>query len=82
MMKKREGDTRICRQCGADLICRVSEYRRTRENKLQWQNQDGTPHYKYIDGVFTCTGKEHELKHVKKAPKKQIFSTGTKFSWN
>lgn len=67
MVEKREGAVMMCNQCGDKLICRMSNYRHPYSNKLQWQNQDGSAHYKYDGGVFTCTGTDMESKRLKKA---------------
>ena len=40
----------ICIQCGEKLICRMSNYKHPYTNKLQWQNQDGTAHFKFNSG--------------------------------
>ena len=60
-----------CRHCGEDLVCRMSEYMHPYANKLQWQNQDGSAHYKYDKGVFTCTGQDSQSKKLKKALQEQ-----------
>ena len=36
-----------CKKCNTALVCRMSNYKGNFENKLQWQNSDGTPHYKW-----------------------------------
>lgn len=56
-----------CHQCGEKLFCRMSNYKHPYKNKLQWQNQDGTAHYKYDGGKFTCTGVDKKSKDLKKA---------------
>ena len=56
-----------CHQCGEKLFCRMSNYLHPYTNKLQWQNQDGTAHYKYDSGKFTCTGVDKKSKELKKA---------------
>ena len=71
MTEKREGATMECRQCGVKLICRMSTYKHPYTNKLQWQNSDGTAHYKYDDGKFACTGQDQESKQLKKALQEQ-----------
>lgn len=71
MLEKKEGATMVCKQCGAKLVCRMSNYKGPYPNKLQWQNQDGTAHYKYDGGKFTCTGQDSESKQLKKALKEQ-----------
>ena len=49
----------------------MSAYRHPYTNKLQWQNQDGSAHYKYDGGTFTCTGKDRESKRLKEALQEQ-----------
>ena len=61
----------VCHQCGEKLVCRMSNYKHPYTNKLQWQNQDGSAHYKYDGGKFTCTGKDIESKLLKKALQEQ-----------
>ncbi len=56
-----------CHQCGDKLVCGMSNYKHPYTNKLQWQNPDGSAHYKYDGGKFTCTGKDKESKQLKKA---------------
>jgi len=67
VVEKREGATMTCHQCGEKLFCRMSNYLHPYTNKLQWQNQDGTAHYKYDSGKFTCTGVDKKSKELKKA---------------
>ena len=67
MVEKQEGATMMCHQCGDKLFCRMSNYKHPYTNKLQWQNQDGTAHYKYDGGKFTCTGVDKKSKDLKKA---------------
>ena len=71
MTEKREGTTMECRRCGAKLICRMSNYKHPYTNKLQWQNSDGTAHYKYDGDKLICTGQEQESKQLKKALQEQ-----------
>lgn len=54
MPDKKEGVRTTCTKCRSDLICRMSDYIDC-ENKLQWQNEDGTVHYHYINKKFTCS---------------------------
>jgi len=53
MPEKKEGVRTTCTKCRSDIICRMSDYT-DHENKLQWQNEDGTAHYQCIDKKFTC----------------------------
>ena len=71
MIEKREGAIMTCRQCGGRLVCLMSNYKHPYVNKLQWQNQDGTAHYKYDGGRFTCTGVDKKSKQLKKAFQEQ-----------
>ena len=71
MVEKIEGTTMTCHQCGEKLICRMSNYKPPYKNKLQWQNQDGTAHYKFDGKKFTCSGTGKEEKEIKKALREQ-----------
>ncbi len=52
---KKEGATQTCGKCGTDLICRLKEYGGNFAPSLQWQNYDGTPHFKTPDGKnYAC----------------------------
>ena len=55
MVEKKEGATMACKNCDTDLICRLKEYSGDYKPTLQWQNFDGTAHYKTTDGKnFNC----------------------------
>lgn len=55
MVIKKDGATMICNNCDTELICRMKEYGGNFASTLQWQNYDGTAHYKTTDGKnFTC----------------------------
>jgi len=71
VVEKREGATMTCYQCGEKLVCRMSTYMHPYTNKLQWQNLDGTAHYKYDSGKFTCTGTDEKSRQLKKALQQQ-----------
>lgn len=71
MAEKKEGATMICSACDATLTCRMSNYRHPYINKLQWQNSDGSAHYSYNSGKFTCTGTKQERKNLTKAIQEQ-----------
>jgi len=60
-----------CHQCGENLTCRMSNYKHPYTNKLQWQNQDGTAHFKYDGGKFSCTGTTKKANELKKALQEQ-----------
>lgn len=52
---KKEGATQTCGKCGTDLICRLKDYGGNFAPTLQWQNYDGTPHFKTLDGkTYAC----------------------------
>lgn len=54
---KVEGAEKDCGQCGTHLTCRMSTVKPNSNfpPKLQWQNPDGTPHFKTKDGKnYTC----------------------------
>lgn len=54
-VQKTEGATMTCQNCKTELVCHMSSYEGSFENKLQWQNQDGTAHYKWkAPGKFDC----------------------------
>lgn len=71
MAEKQEGATMVCSSCGEKLTCRMSNYKPPYTNKLQWQNQDGSAHYKYDDGKFTCNTQAKESKQLKQALREQ-----------
>lgn len=55
MVTKKDGATTTCTQCGNDLICNLKDYGGNYKPTLQWQNFDGTAHYKTTDGKnFEC----------------------------
>ena len=55
MVAKKDGATMTCQSCDTDLICRMKEYGGNFASTLQWQNYDGTAHYKTTDGKnFDC----------------------------
>ncbi len=44
-----------CTQCDSDLVCRLKDYGGNFAPTLQWQNYNGTAHYKTSDGKnFEC----------------------------
>lgn len=50
-----------CSQCGSDLICRLKDYGGNFAPSLQWQNYNGTAHYKTTDGKnFSCNIPDEE----------------------
>lgn len=55
MVTKEENAKMTCMKCNTLLTCRTKEYKGDYAPKLQWQNEDGTAHYKTTDGKdFTC----------------------------
>jgi len=54
MVEKKEGAEMDCKSCGTALICHMSSYKGNFENKLQWQNKDGTAHYKFNGTTYLC----------------------------
>ncbi|MCZ6581621.1 MAG: hypothetical protein O6761_00395 [Thaumarchaeota archaeon] len=58
---KKEGATQTCGKCGTDLICRLKDYGGNFAPTLQWQNYDGTPHFKTNDGkTYACNVPDKE----------------------
>jgi len=47
MIEKVEGATMICQECKEELECHMSKYEGNYEDKLQWQNKDGSAHYNF-----------------------------------
>lgn len=61
MVIKKDGATMTCNNCDTELICRMKEYGGNFASTLQWQNYDGTAHYKTTDGKnFTCNIPDEE----------------------
>lgn len=58
MTEKKEGAMMKCSKCGLTLTCRMSNYAYPYQNKLQWQNDDGSAHYKFASGKISCTGEK------------------------
>ena len=71
MVEKKEGATMVCSSCNTTLTCRMSSYTHPYTNKLQWQNPDGSAHYSYNGGKFTCTGTKQEKKRLTRAMQEQ-----------
>jgi len=46
-IEKKEGATMTCQNCKTELVCHMSTYEGDFQNKLQWQNPDGSAHYKW-----------------------------------
>lgn len=61
MVDKVEDAEMECGSCGTDLVCHMSNYEGGFENKLQWQNSDGSAHYKWKSpGKFDCVLPEED----------------------
>lgn len=55
MVEKKEGIEKTCEECATDIICRLKDYGSDFEPSLQWQNFDGSAHYKTKNGKdFFC----------------------------
>lgn len=54
MVEKKEGAEMTCLKCQTKLVCHMSNYKGDFKNKLQWQNQDGTAHYKFNGSEYSC----------------------------
>lgn len=68
MVLKKEGATMICKQCGTTLICKLKDYGGNYPPALQWQNIDGTAHYKTDDGKnYSCTVPEEQTESLNPA---------------
>jgi hypothetical protein len=73
LVTKIEGATMDCKNCDSELICRLKDYGGDYKSTLQWQNYDGTAHYKTTDGKnFNCNIPEEEGEtkqtHIPSAP--------------
>lgn len=73
MVTKKEGATMECKNCDTELICRLKDYGGDYKPTLQWQNYDGTAHYKTSDGKnFSCNVPEEDGEtkqtHIPSAP--------------
>jgi len=73
LVTKKEGAVMECKNCDSELICRLKDYGGDYKATLQWQNYDGTAHYKTSDGKnFTCNIPEEEGEtkqtHIPSAP--------------
>ena len=52
---KEDGNHGECPNCGVHITYRMSSYKGSYQNKLQWQNDDGTAHLKWVsDKNFKC----------------------------
>lgn len=61
MVEKKEGAKMSCKNCDTELTCRLRDYGGDYKPTLQWQNEDGTAHYKTNDGKnFSCNIPDEE----------------------
>jgi len=59
---KKEGATQTCSNCNTDLVCRLKDYGGNFAPTLQWQNYDGTAHFKTTDGKnYACNVPDEEV---------------------
>jgi len=66
MVTKKEGAEMSCKSCGTDLVCHTKEYGGNYAPTLQWQNPDGSAHYKTSDGKnFSCNIPEEDPNQTK-----------------
>ncbi len=57
----------ICKNCDSELTCRLRDYGGDYKPTLQWQNEDGTAHYKTNDGKnFSCNILDDDQKEANK----------------
>ena len=62
IVTKKEGATQVCGKCGTELICRMKDYGGNFAPTLQWQNYDGTAHFKTPDGKnYSCNVPEEDV---------------------
>lgn len=70
--EKTEGAKKTCESCGTDVECHMSNYANNFQNKLQWQNADGTAHYKWIGPEkYECIKQQDDSTQTE-APKEAI----------
>lgn len=75
MVEKTEGAEMKCKSCGTDLICHMSNYKGDFKNKLQWQNENGTAHYKFNGKDYSCNIPEQEENEIELKPKDESQTT-------
>ena len=65
-----------CTQCGSELICRLKDYGGNFAPSLQWQNYEGSAHYKTTDGKnFSCNVPDEEEKEQTRIPNETTTTT-------
>ncbi len=73
---KKEGATTTCRNCNSDLICRLKDYGGDYAPTLQWQNFDGSAHYKTTDGKnYSCNVPEEDEAAQTRIPTESTATT-------
>lgn len=81
MVDKVEDAEMTYKSCGYDLVCHMSKYEGGFENKLQWQNSDGSAHYKWKSpGKFGCVLPEENNETPEQAENQASQSTHTESS--
>ncbi len=68
-VEKKEGARMTCKSCGSNLVCHEKIYPATdqfaEKKTMQWQNTDGSPHYKTNDGKnFECKIPQKEDQNI------------------
>ncbi len=67
-----------CSQCSGNLICRLKDYGGNFAPSLQWQNYNGTAHYKTTDGKnFSCNVPDEEETAQTRIPSEATTTPGT-----
>ncbi len=67
-----------CSQCDSELICRLKDYGGNFPPSLQWQNYNGTAHYKTTDGKnFSCNVPNEEETAQTRIPSETATTPGT-----
>ncbi len=78
MVDKVEGAETTCKSCATKLVCRTKDYGGNYKSTLQWQNQDGTAHYKTTNGKdFTCNISNEEPTHSPNVQIPSLLDDGT-----
>lgn len=78
MVEKKDGAEMTCKSCDTELICHMSNYKGDFKNKLQWQNEDGTAHYKFNGKDYSCNipkQEETEPNEIELKPKDKSQTT-------
>ena len=76
IVEKKEGATQTCGKCGTDLICRLKDYGGNFAPSMQWQNYDGTAHFKTSDGKnYACNVPDEDEVAQTRIPSQSISTT-------